>query len=123
MEKEKLTEQEEELLNIKEFQESSENTDILDDDEIEDVIYKSNYDFYLERESNKPKKSWVRILAESVASFLLAIIASIIVFILSICVAVASIVTIPFTSIYEAIRRDFFDTEKTEEKIKKKNTD
>ena len=123
MEKEKLTEQEEELLNIKEFQESSENTDILDDDEIEDVIYKSNYDFYLERESNKPKKSWVRILAESVASFLLAIIASIIVFILSICVAVASIVTIPFTSIYEAIRRDFFDTEQTEEKIKKKNTD
>ena len=84
MEKEKLTEQEEELLNIKEFQESGENTDILDDDEIEDVIYKSNYDFYLERESNKPKKSWVRILAESVASFLLAIIASIIVFILSI---------------------------------------
>ena len=46
MEKEKITEQEEELLNIKEFQESGENTDILDDDEIEDVIYKSNYDGY-----------------------------------------------------------------------------
>lgn len=102
-----------------------ENKSILDEDEeVEEIVKNMGMDIEnldeVVIQTTEKKKSKFKIIIESIASFLFAVISCIAMCIACAFLAVLSILAIPFFAIYEIFARDFFDTMETK-KVKKED--